>query len=212
MFDLEQAIAAWRQQMLVAGIKSSVSLDELESHLRDEIDHQLNTGYNLEQSFQVAIENIGSATSIKKEFKKVSFMNTKKTETIIGALGFAAFAIIAIGGLFSNVVSATAGEKVLGIAAVAFTGALLFVSAHAWRFLLVISLKPLRFTVATVCAIVGAVATTLVFDVVMPKFDLTVGQITVVVLWGLQPFIIGALVFGGLIEAAERRPPSSIRN
>jgi len=37
MFDLEQAIIAWRQQMLAAGIKSPVPLEELENHLRDEI-------------------------------------------------------------------------------------------------------------------------------------------------------------------------------
>jgi hypothetical protein len=36
MFDLEQAIADWREQMLAAGVKTPVPLVELESHLLDE--------------------------------------------------------------------------------------------------------------------------------------------------------------------------------
>ena len=32
MFDLEQAIADWRRQMLAAGIKTPVPLEELKSH------------------------------------------------------------------------------------------------------------------------------------------------------------------------------------
>ena len=38
MFDLEQAIAGWRRQMLAAGIQSPVPLEELGIHLRDEIE------------------------------------------------------------------------------------------------------------------------------------------------------------------------------
>jgi hypothetical protein len=38
MFELEQAITGWRRQMLAAGIKTPVPLEELEIHLRDEIE------------------------------------------------------------------------------------------------------------------------------------------------------------------------------
>ena len=38
MFDLDQAVAQWRQQMSADGIKNSATLDELESHLRDDIE------------------------------------------------------------------------------------------------------------------------------------------------------------------------------
>ena len=37
MFDLEQSIAEWRRQMLAAGIKTPVPLEELEIHLREDI-------------------------------------------------------------------------------------------------------------------------------------------------------------------------------
>lgn len=35
MFDLEQSIAEWRRQMLAAGIKTPVPLEDLEIHLRE---------------------------------------------------------------------------------------------------------------------------------------------------------------------------------
>ena len=41
MFNLETAVAEWRQELLAAGIKAPEPLEELESHLREEIDGQL---------------------------------------------------------------------------------------------------------------------------------------------------------------------------
>ena len=38
MFDLEQAILEWRRQMTAGGIKAPEVLDELESHLHDDVD------------------------------------------------------------------------------------------------------------------------------------------------------------------------------
>ena len=46
MFDLEKAIADWRRLMLALGIKSPVPLEELESHLREEIQRQMQLGLN----------------------------------------------------------------------------------------------------------------------------------------------------------------------
>ncbi|MGZ4975038.1 MAG: hypothetical protein ACXWDN_19940, partial [Limisphaerales bacterium] len=175
----------------------------------DDIDHQLINGLNLVQSFHVAVGQIGSASSINTEFKKVTVMNTKTTEKIIGAVGYSVFAVLSVCGLFSDVVGASTTEKLLGLAAVALTGALLFASAHIWRFLPIIAVKSVRMTVAITFAILGALLTAYIFHFVMPKFDLTIPQITVTVLWALQPLIIGALIFGGLIEAADHRHTSA---
>jgi hypothetical protein len=41
MFNLEQEIAVWRQKMAAGGLKPMEVLDELESHLREEIEHQM---------------------------------------------------------------------------------------------------------------------------------------------------------------------------
>lgn len=72
MFDLEQSIVHWREQMRKEGIKSAALLDELESHLRDEIDFQMRSGSAIEQAFLQAIEHIGRSDAISAEFRKVS--------------------------------------------------------------------------------------------------------------------------------------------
>jgi len=56
MFDLEQAIIAWRQQMLAAGIKSPVPLEELENHLRDEIRQHTKSGMSEVEAFNSAVQ------------------------------------------------------------------------------------------------------------------------------------------------------------
>jgi hypothetical protein len=37
MFNLDQAIEQWRRQLAVSGIRSLETLDELESHLREDV-------------------------------------------------------------------------------------------------------------------------------------------------------------------------------
>ncbi len=44
MFNLEQAILQWRRQMLSAGIKTPEPLDELENHLRDDMEQKIRSG------------------------------------------------------------------------------------------------------------------------------------------------------------------------
>ena len=70
MFNLDQAVGEWRRQMLAAGIKTPVPLEELESHLRDDIEQQLTSGLNAQQAFETAIQRIGGANEIRSEFKK----------------------------------------------------------------------------------------------------------------------------------------------
>ena len=41
MFNLEQAILEWRRRMLASDIKSPAPMDELEIHLREEIERQM---------------------------------------------------------------------------------------------------------------------------------------------------------------------------
>jgi hypothetical protein len=70
MFNLEQSITDWRRQMLAAGIKTPVPLEELESHLREEIERQMKTGLNPQDAFTSAVQKIGQAGILKTEFAK----------------------------------------------------------------------------------------------------------------------------------------------
>ena len=83
MFDLEQSIADWRWQMLRAGIKTPVPLEELEIHLREEIEQQIKSGLNAQQAFAVAVRQIGQAHMLKREFKKVERTLMKKIMLIL---------------------------------------------------------------------------------------------------------------------------------
>ena len=70
MFNLEQSIAAWRKQMLAAGIKTPVPLEELEIHLREEIAERKKSGMSEPKAFESAVQRIGRADEIQAEFQK----------------------------------------------------------------------------------------------------------------------------------------------
>jgi hypothetical protein len=74
MFDLDEAIAAWRQRMLGGGVKSPVPLDELESHLRDDVEQGMESGLGADVAFAEAVRRIGQAESLKGEFAKAGGM------------------------------------------------------------------------------------------------------------------------------------------
>jgi Clp amino terminal domain, pathogenicity island component len=71
MFDLEKSIVKWRRQMLAAGIKATESLDELENHLREEVEKQIELGRKPERAFEIAMDQIGRPTPLKAEFAKI---------------------------------------------------------------------------------------------------------------------------------------------
>jgi hypothetical protein len=80
MFDLEEAIAAWRRKMSGAGVKSPAPLDELELHLRE----QLQRAESIDQkAFDIAVRELGNPISIRTEFKKVERQSMKR-KIIIG--------------------------------------------------------------------------------------------------------------------------------
>src|SRR4051812_10301714 len=72
MFSLEQSIQEWRRQMLVAGLQNPTLLDELESHLREEAERQMESGVAAQEAFETAAGRIGQANALKQEFKKIA--------------------------------------------------------------------------------------------------------------------------------------------
>src|SRR5438045_7910206 len=72
MFNLDHAIAEWRRQMSSGGIKSRHVLDELESHLREDVEQQMRSGAKLQKAFENAVRQIGQAGALRTEFAKIS--------------------------------------------------------------------------------------------------------------------------------------------
>ena len=71
MFDRDDAIARWRRQLAADGIKSPEILDELESHLRDDVEQRAHCGLDPEQAFEAAVKGLGETNALQWEFKKL---------------------------------------------------------------------------------------------------------------------------------------------
>jgi hypothetical protein len=100
MFDLEQSIADWRRQMLAAGIKIPVPLEELEIHLREAVEQHMRSGVNAQQAFETAVRQIGKAGTLNQEFNKVERKQMKRvliiSAGVIGVLLGMAFVMPAV--------------------------------------------------------------------------------------------------------------------
>ncbi len=95
MFDLEQAITEWRQQMLAAGIQTPMPLEELESHLREEIERQVKLGLSEAEALQVGVENFGETHRMQSEFKKLEGHNIWRPLLLISGWLAASFTLLA---------------------------------------------------------------------------------------------------------------------
>jgi len=93
MPDLEKQITEWRNQMLAAGIKTPVPLEELENHLRDEIEQQLRLGVEAQTALETAARQIGLALDLKSEFQKIQTNQPMKHKLLTLVAVLAALAI-----------------------------------------------------------------------------------------------------------------------
>jgi len=111
MFNLEQAIAEWRRQMAAAGVKTSESLNELEAHLRDDVEHSIRSGLSAEQAFEVAVRRLGDVGVLRGEFAK--WARTKRRHFIYRGLvfGIGAFVLGAIFCYFAMIPATLAASQ-----------------------------------------------------------------------------------------------------
>lgn len=86
MFNLEQSITNWRQQMLAAGIKAPAPLEELEIHLREDVENQIQSGLSAQQAFETTVQQIGRAEVVKREFVKISGPIHERLKQIVFSL------------------------------------------------------------------------------------------------------------------------------
>ena len=72
MFQLDQTIQQWRADMTQNQNVTPENIDELEGHLRDEIETLMVTGLSAEESFMVSSLRLGGRDQIAGEFAKVN--------------------------------------------------------------------------------------------------------------------------------------------
>ena len=97
MFNLEQSITDWRRQMPAAGIKTPVPLEELEIHLRDEIERQTKSGRSETEAFQTAVQMIGLAHEVQNEFNKVEKQRQARDRKLLKTLAVVLTSSVALG-------------------------------------------------------------------------------------------------------------------
>ena len=138
MRDLEKQIAEWRRKVAkTVGHRKNV-LDELEAHLREEIERLVLAGSAPEDAFRSACDKIGVPAAVGSEFQKLAlgwraqWMPVKVAHAfvIFLALFLGAVLIYNLGGtkllLTSHVVSVTLGYVlmfVIGALAMCYVGA-----------------------------------------------------------------------------------------
>lgn len=71
MFDMIEAIKQWRDNLEQGESMAKPDLDELESHLRDQLEELRNTGLSEEEAFWVGTHRLGDTEVIQQEYTKV---------------------------------------------------------------------------------------------------------------------------------------------
>ena len=70
MFDLEERIQSWRESLSSAlGDRLDV-VDELEAHLRDDVEQHVRAGRTAEQAFDAAVTGLGDPNTLAAEFRR----------------------------------------------------------------------------------------------------------------------------------------------
>jgi hypothetical protein len=168
MRDLDQLIAAWRRELSAGGIKSPQALDELESHLREDVQRRVKAGATTEQAFESAVRRLGSIDALNVEFRKGSGKLLERFMIAICTI-LIAFIVWMSGFTFVQM-HLGAADQFIAYAAVICS---LFI-ACAWRyavpFLPVISSKAKRMMVGAACIAMGFVITNLCSNYVLPHF------------------------------------------
>jgi hypothetical protein len=201
MFNLEQAIFEWRRKMISAGIKSSDVLDELESHLREDVERQMRSGATGERAFREAVQRVGAAENLNREFAKVR-PSARVSRNTVRALCLATAAFVfAVETWTLMIYDVTISERVFGIGMVAliagFIGALPDLNRILWRG--VRGSSP-RKAIAMTCNYAIAIWFALLWMSLLHIDILQIGIVVSTICWGLvaagavtiMVFVLGA--------------------
>ena len=210
MFNLEPSIAEWRRQMLAAGIQTPVPLEELEIHLREDIERQMKTRSNLQDAFSSAVQKLGSAHTVQTEFMKVDKTHgALKWKLMEIGLTLATILVpLLLGGIVlkrASFIDMTAAEELSSLAALAAFSLLAWSGRLGHRFLPVIQNRRIREAILFSCCVPLPLWWIVFLNFIVPRHDFTMGEFLVAFTWA---FFAPAGAFIGLhwgIETAARK-------
>lgn len=189
--------------MMAGGIKDPAVLDELESHLREEIEQQMRAGANEESAFSIAQQKIGRARELKTEFRKNRFASVLEKLMIAIAVLVAAFGIF----LFSATMILcyeSWGERLAGFAALGFILLAVFGWPRIVPLLPIILEKRKRQAVEVACLLAGFGICTFYVQVIVHRFERPGQMLPVIGFWGILPIAVGFALACAIERAAQR--------
>ena len=204
MFNLETAITEWRQQMLVAGIKMPVPLEELEEHLREEIGAQVKLGLSELAAFAAAVERVGGAPGVRAEFAKIAEPGTAREEIFMGIVLVAAAILIpafVAGSVWHKRADMTTGQLLSNLAALATFAGLIWAGRLGYRRFPVIDSKRTRDVIGGVAVGVVALWWGVFLRVSAPRYDFTMMGFLATFMW---VFFTPAGVWLGVVLGMDR--------
>lgn len=84
MHNLENSIAEWRKTMMAGARVSREALDELENHLRENVDQLTRSGMTEPEAFQRAVTQLGGPLTLASEFQKLDQSTWWPIKGVIG--------------------------------------------------------------------------------------------------------------------------------
>ena len=137
--------------MLEGGVKSHDVLDELESHLREDIEKQMRKGAPAGQAFAKAVEQFGRADELRLEFGKIERLRPAVSPKLIN-IGCAAMGVFIVATGMWLLSDAPIVERILGFVWLMLVGAYVVILPRLNRNILRgVRGWALRKTIAAVC-------------------------------------------------------------
>lgn len=204
MFNLDNAITEWRRRMAAGGVKNSAVLDELESHLREDIERQTKPAMTPEDAFNLAVQKIGPASVLSKEFRKTAVGSALEKLMIAIAVLFLAFGVFLSAAAIILCYGSLA-ERLMGLVAMSSTILTACVWTRVIPHLPMIAQKRKRISVEVACFFSGYVIAMLYVQFIVPHFEHSPDRmIPAVGFWALFPIAVGLSVACGIERAAKK--------
>jgi hypothetical protein len=188
MFNLEKSISEWRTQMLAAGMKSPVPLEELEIHLREEIERQTKAGLNQQDAFTSAVQKLGLAHAVQTEFMKVD-KTRSALEWKLKEIGLTLTTILVpllVGGIVlirARFIDMTAAEELSSFTALGLFSLLAWSGRLGYRLLPVIQNRRIREAVLFSCCVPMMLWWVIFFRLILPRHDFLMDEVLVAISW-----------------------------
>jgi len=189
MFDLERAISDWRQRMIAGGIQSPETLDELESHLREDVEQLMRSGVTTQQAFETAALRLGSAAALGTEFQKASEPMKTRNHNALFKGCFAAAGLFLLVSTFHLLTSEMNwGDRVTALSIVGLITFYLGTLPFIYGVLPTVSSKLGRAMVPIATTLVWIAGGVLIMDFVLPRLNLG-SDLIPVTLWAAMSIV-----------------------